>query len=69
MIAPCMNILNFAQTAVKAANEGLVTLLPISKRDATNGCMIRFRLGSLAQAPQTQDLNWLVRVFWNKKEA
>ena len=37
----------FAQSVVRAADAGQLTLLPISKRDASNGCMIRFRLGSL----------------------
>jgi len=39
-----MNLLEFATDAVKAANEGLLTLLPITKRDANKGCVIRFRL-------------------------
>ena len=44
-----MNTNDFAQTIVKAADEGLVVLLPISKHDATNGCLIRFRMGTLFQ--------------------
>ena len=41
-----MDMLEFAQNAVKAANAGQVTLLPISQRDKALGCIIRFRLGS-----------------------
>lgn len=41
-----MDMTAFAQSVVRAADAGQLTLLPISKRDASNGCMVRFRLGS-----------------------
>ena len=49
-----MDMTAFAQSVVRAADAGQLTLLPISKRDASNGCMVRFRLGSLASEPATK---------------
>ncbi len=49
-----MDITAFAQSVVRAADTGQLPLLPISKRDASNGCMVRFRLGSLASEPATK---------------
>ena len=39
-----MDMTAFAQSVVLAAYAGQLTLLPISKRDASNGCMVRFRV-------------------------
>ena len=49
-----MDMTAFAQSVVRAADAGQLTLLPISKRDASNGCVVRFRLGSLASEPATK---------------
>ena len=49
-----MDMTAFAQSVVRAADAGQLPLLPISKRDASNGCMVRFRLGSLASEPATK---------------
>lgn len=49
-----MDMTAFAQSVVRAADAGQLTLLPISRRDASNGCMVRFRLGSLASEPATK---------------
>ncbi len=49
-----MDMTVFAQSVVRAADAGQLTLLPISKRDAFNGCMIRFRFSSLASEPITK---------------
>ena len=49
-----MDMTAFAQSVVRAADAGQLTLLPISKRDASNGCVVRFRLGSLASEPATE---------------
>ena len=49
-----MDMTALAQSVVRAADAGQLTLLPISKRDASNGCMVRFRLGSLASEPATK---------------
>jgi len=38
----------FAKDVVQAASNGApIVILPISRRDAANGCVIRFRMGSL----------------------
>lgn len=42
-----MNMTAFAQSVVRAADAGQLKLLPVSKRDAAKGCVIRFRLCSL----------------------
>ena len=39
-----MDMTAFAQSVVRAADAGQLPLLPISKRDASNGCMVRFRV-------------------------
>jgi hypothetical protein len=42
-----MNMLEFATGIVQAAKAGVVTILPMSQRDRAQGCLLRFRLGSI----------------------
>ena len=49
-----MDMTAFAQSVVRAADAGQLTLLPISKRDASNSCVIRFSLGPLASEPASK---------------
>ena len=42
------------ETVVKsAAAHKLVTLLPVTKREAARGCVVRFRMGTMADEPET----------------
>ena len=58
----------FAHNIVQTANEGFLTLLPISRRDKANGCIIRFRLGTEYRQP-TGPNHLKARVFWAEKKA
>lgn len=43
-----MDMQAFARSVVEAAeSNGNILILPIGQRDRNNGCILRFRLGSL----------------------
>ena len=44
-----MDLKLFAEQIKALADERFVTLLPISKVDAANGCLVRFRMGNLSK--------------------
>lgn len=64
-----MDMKTFAQNIVQAANEGQVTLLPISSRDKAKGCIINFRLGTEYRDPLKPTHTLKLRVFWAAKAA